>query len=66
MNNFDMQTANFNMHLLKGKWLCQREEEEEKEEEEEDNNDYSQIHPALQQIPAHSTLELGLWLVSSR
>ena len=27
---------------------------------------YSQIHPALQQIPAHSTLELCLWLVSSR
>ena len=26
----------------------------------------SQIHPALQQIPAHSTLELCLWLVSSR
>ena len=27
---------------------------------------YSQIHPALQQIPAYSTLELCLWLVSSR
>ena len=27
---------------------------------------YSQIHEALQQIPAHSTLELCLWLVSSR
>ena len=27
---------------------------------------YSQIHPALQQIPAHSTRELCLWLVSSR
>ena len=26
---------------------------------------YSQIHPALQQIPAHSTLELCLSLVSS-
>ena len=29
------------------------------------NLHYSQIHPALQQIPAHSTLELCLWLVSS-
>ena len=29
-------------------------------------SDYSQIQPALQQIPAHSTLELSLWLVSSR
>ena len=27
---------------------------------------YSQIHPALQQSPAHSTLELCLWLISSR
>ena len=25
----------------------------------------SQIHPALQQIPVHSTLELCLWLVRS-